>query len=330
MSESIQRPGYESRVNLHQDAEPRAKVVLEGVAIFFLWGPGRFRRGQIQCRSIISHDFRRFSRTRFTRWIFCIFNRRRPVCTSTKTSPGTGTQAWCWPSCYTDLELPEACMHKSNTTTHAHTYTLTGVFVWVPDLSSRKAGKGLNLELGFAPTLCLRNRFSVLEHEEPGTLEPGNLAALNHGTQNHGTRNTEPRNTESGNTEPRNTEPWTTESRTTEPRTTEPRITEGNENFYKISNVHLSNHLEELLRFRGKIDGHDAVFLIDSGSSHDFISDSFVNTRETAARIVLEDDIFRAMTLQVQYMAIHCTPKMKELNLCTNTWQNLHVGNLFL
>ena len=30
-------------------------------------------------------------------------------------------------------------------------------------------------------------------------------------------------------------------------------------------------------------------------------------TRETAARIVLEDDIFRAMTRQVQYMAIHCT-----------------------
>ena len=34
--ESIQRPGYESRVNLHHDAEPRAKVVLQGVAILFL------------------------------------------------------------------------------------------------------------------------------------------------------------------------------------------------------------------------------------------------------------------------------------------------------
>ena len=44
-----------------------------------------------------------------------------------------------------------------------------------------------------------------------------------------------------------------------------------------------------------------------------------IKTKETAARIVLEDDIFRAMTHQVQYMAIHCTPKMKELNLCTNT-----------
>ena len=51
-----------------------------------------------------------------------------------------------------------------------------------------------------------------------------------------------------------------------------------------------------------------------------------VNRRETAARIVLVDDILRAMTRQVQYMAIHCTPKMKELNLCTNTRQNLHVN----
>ena len=41
--------------------------------------------------------------------------------------------------------------------------------------------------------------------------------------------------------------------------------------------------------------------------------------KEAAARIVLVNDIFRAMTRQVQYMAIHCTPKMKELNLCTNT-----------
>ena len=37
MSESIQRPGYESRVNLHQDGEPRAEVVLEGVDIFFFF-----------------------------------------------------------------------------------------------------------------------------------------------------------------------------------------------------------------------------------------------------------------------------------------------------
>ena len=50
-----------------------------------------------------------------------------------------------------------------------------------------------------------------------------------------------------------------------------------------------------------------------------FVDGKQIKTRETAARIVLEDDIFRAMTLQVQYMAIHCTPKMKELNLCTNT-----------
>ena len=82
VSESIQRLGYESRVNLHHDAEPRAKVVLEHVAIFFFFfctDRVRLRRGQIQCRSIILRDFRRFSRTRFTRWIFCIFNQRRPV-----------------------------------------------------------------------------------------------------------------------------------------------------------------------------------------------------------------------------------------------------------
>ena len=34
-----------------------------------------------------------------------------------------------------------------------------------------------------------------------------------------------------------------------------------------------------------------------------------LKTRETAARIVLEDDIFRAMSRQVQYMAIHCSLK---------------------
>ena len=40
-----------------------------------------------------------------------------------------------------------------------------------------------------------------------------------------------------------------------------------------------------------------------------FVDGKHINTRETAARIVLVDDIFRVMTLQVQYMAIHCTLK---------------------
>ena len=83
VSESIQQLGYESRVNLNHDAEPRAKVVLEGVAIYIFYNictdRVRLPRGQIQCRSIISRDFRRFGRTRFARWIFCIFNRRRPL-----------------------------------------------------------------------------------------------------------------------------------------------------------------------------------------------------------------------------------------------------------
>ena len=49
---------------------------------------------------------------------------------------------------------------------------------------------------------------------------------------------------------------------------------------------------------------------------------SCANTRETAARIVLVNELFRAITRQVEYMAMHCTPKMKELNLSTTTWQN--------
>ena len=40
-----------------------------------------------------------------------------------------------------------------------------------------------------------------------------------------------------------------------------------------------------------------------------FVDGKQINTRETAARIVFMDDIFRTMTHQVQYMAIHCTPK---------------------
>ena len=60
----------------------RAKVVLdrEVSPYFFFMDWAGEGWGQIQCRSIISRDFRRFSRTRFTRWIFCIFNRRRPLC----------------------------------------------------------------------------------------------------------------------------------------------------------------------------------------------------------------------------------------------------------
>ena len=48
-----------------------------------------------------------------------------------------------------------------------------------------------------------------------------------------------------------------------------------------------------------------------------FVDGKQISTKETATRIVLVDDIFCAMTRQVQYMAIHCTPKVKELNLCT-------------
>ena len=59
MSESIQRPGYESRVNLHHDAELRAKVVLEGVAIFFCTnraGYDRDRFNAVRLFRVISED----------------------------------------------------------------------------------------------------------------------------------------------------------------------------------------------------------------------------------------------------------------------------------
>ena len=57
-------------------------------------------------------------------------------------------------------------------------------------------------------------------------------------------------------------------------------------NDYEISNVNLSTHLEELLRFKGKADGQEAVFLLDSGSTHDFISAEFVRKHGVETRII--------------------------------------------
>ena len=59
MSESIQRPGYELRVNLHHDTEPRAKVVLEHVAIFFCEDQAGFdgdRFNAVRLFRVISED----------------------------------------------------------------------------------------------------------------------------------------------------------------------------------------------------------------------------------------------------------------------------------
>ena len=60
-----------------------------------------------------------------------------------------------------------------------------------------------------APALCLRNRFSNLEHEEPGNME---LGSSEHG--NLEARNMEPGNPKHGNLEPGNTmvEPGTLEA----------------------------------------------------------------------------------------------------------------------
>ena len=45
----------------------------------------------------------------------------------------------------------------------------------------------------------------------------------------------------------------------------------------EISNVSHENNLNELLRFKGRVEGHEAIILLDSGSSHDFISVDFVH-----------------------------------------------------
>lgn len=57
---------------------------------------------------------------------------------------------------------------------------------------------------------------------------------------------------------------------------------------YEIGSISLFSHVEELLRFRGRIDGHDAVFLIDSGSTHDFISAEFVRRHGVKTHVVDE------------------------------------------
>ena len=58
----------------------------------------------------------------------------------------------------------------------------------------------------------------------------------------------------------------------------------------KISNVSFSTHLEELLRFRGEVDGQEAVFLLDLGSTHDFISAEFVSKHGVETR-TLDGDL---------------------------------------
>ena len=56
-----------------------------------------------------------------------------------------------------------------------------------------------------------------------------------------------------------------------EPRTIVNHVSEP-----EISNVSQEVNQNELLRFKGRIGGHDAVILIDSGSTHDLISAEFI------------------------------------------------------
>ena len=44
----------------------------------------------------------------------------------------------------------------------------------------------------------------------------------------------------------------------------------------EITNVNVDKE-HNLLRIEGRIDGHKAIFLVDSGSTHDFLSEDFVN-----------------------------------------------------
>ena len=56
-----------------------------------------------------------------------------------------------------------------------------------------------------------------------------------------------------------------------EPRTIVNHVSEP-----EISNVSQEVNQNELLRFKGRIGGHDAVILIDSGSTHYLISTEFI------------------------------------------------------
>ena len=51
----------------------------------------------------------------------------------------------------------------------------------------------------------------------------------------------------------------------------------------EISNVNQEGKNNELLRFNGKINGHAAVILIDSGSTHDLISEEFLRRHQIQA-----------------------------------------------
>lgn len=161
-----------------------------------------------------------------------------------------------------------------------------------PSLASNRAP-----DCKLTPTFVHQNRFSVLKHEQadpqvdpendhpslaaglapperPSLPEPQNVTS-DPEAPNPGTRNLEAGNPETQNSETQNSRPLDGRAETSVSDEELPRQLEEPLE-YEISNIHLSDHLDELLRFRGKVDGHDAMFLIDSGSSHDFISARFV------------------------------------------------------
>ena len=64
----------------------------------------------------------------------------------------------------------------------------------------------------------------------------------------------------------------------------EPRTSQDGMNKPEISNVSCEGNQNELLRFRGKIDGHEAIILLDSGSTHDLISADFVQKHRISSK----------------------------------------------
>ena len=137
--------------------------------------------------------------------------------------------------------------------------------------------------------VALRNRYTLLpveetpEHEETDYPEPSESLS-----------NREPFPTENfprTSHEPRETSNHESET----PR--EPRSGLKNTRNPEISNVSQEDCQNELLRFQGKIEGHKAVILLDSGSTQDLISADFVRrhripttTLETQFTVTMADE----------------------------------------
>ena len=136
--------------------------------------------------------------------------------------------------------------------------------------------------------VALRNRYTLLPVEETPEHEETDYPELSESLSNGEPFPTE--NFPRTNHEPRETPNHESET----PR--EPRSGLKNTRNPEISNVSQEDCQNELLRFQGKIEGHKAVILLDSGSTHDLISADFVRrhripttTLETQFTVTMAD-----------------------------------------